>query len=186
MPIPPFDGILGVLPPHLGDPTKLKDLSPYACTTAELCYRFASSPERLTILHGLLDLRAELGRRGIRGFQWIDGSFVEDAEVTRGMPPKDIDVVTFVREPLDLATASVALKTPDDLTDNRAVKLKYHVDHFVVTLSSNPEVIVDLTRYWALLFSHRRFDGVWKGMLRLELPSAYEHAVWLSLGWPTP
>jgi hypothetical protein len=40
MPIPPFDLNL-VLPPHLGDPTVLDELSPYPCTTVELCARSA-------------------------------------------------------------------------------------------------------------------------------------------------
>jgi len=69
MPIPAFDGILNVLPPHLGSPTNPADLSPYACTALELCNRFATTPARKQILEGFLDLRAVLFGLGIHGFQ---------------------------------------------------------------------------------------------------------------------
>jgi hypothetical protein len=52
MPIPAFDGILNVLPPHLGDPRNPADHSPYPCTRLELCGRFGTSAERRTILTG--------------------------------------------------------------------------------------------------------------------------------------
>ncbi len=69
MPIPPFDSLLNVLPPHLGTQGMVSHLSPYDCTILELCNRFASSPARRTILEGLLNLRAELFALGIQGFQ---------------------------------------------------------------------------------------------------------------------
>src|SRR5262245_49215124 len=103
MPIPPFDGILNVLPPHLGAPGMVLDLSPYRCTVAEVCDRFAISPARKRILDGLLKLRAELFALGIEGFQWLDGSFVEDIEAQEGRDPGDMDVVTFVANPADSA-----------------------------------------------------------------------------------
>jgi hypothetical protein len=66
-----------------------------------LVQRFAASRERLDILRGLLEYRAALGAIGIvQGFQWLDGSFVEDVEVTKGRPPSDIDVVTLAYRPI--------------------------------------------------------------------------------------
>src|SRR5882672_7829456 len=95
MPIPPFD-LDSVLPPHLGDPTEPDEISPYPCTTLELCQRFSTSPERIEILKGFLHLRAELRRPGMaEGIQWLDGSFFEDIENSEGRSPNDIDVVTF-------------------------------------------------------------------------------------------
>lgn len=167
MPIPSFDSIVNVLPPHLGDPRSPSDLSPYACTVDEICARFNSSAERLEILRGFLALRSKLFSLGIGGFHWIDGSFCEDIEAQEGRAPLDIDVVTFVAQPttpLDLAN----ILRPEGLLDRGAVKATYHVDHFVVSLGSSPALLVDHSRYWCGLFSHRR-DRVWKGMLRLEM-----------------
>ncbi len=40
MPIPDFDHN-HVIPPHLGDPSKGGDVSPFECTTLELCQKFS-------------------------------------------------------------------------------------------------------------------------------------------------
>jgi hypothetical protein len=96
MPIPPFDSIKNVLPPHLGNPTQRSHLSPYPCTVTELCNRFATSPKRKRILNGFIELRAILFSLGIQGFQWLSGSFLENIEVLERRDPGDIDVVTFV------------------------------------------------------------------------------------------
>src|SRR5258707_13269006 len=95
MPIPPFDSN-SVLPPHLGDPRLSNEISPYPCSSLELCDRFATSPDRVRILDGFLRLRALLRDHGMTdGFQWVDGSFLEDVENAEHRPPGDIDVVTF-------------------------------------------------------------------------------------------
>jgi hypothetical protein len=39
----------------------------------------------------------------VEGFQWIDGSFIEDAEKSRGRPPADIDIITFGGRPAGYA-----------------------------------------------------------------------------------
>ncbi len=63
-PIPPFDHNL-VLPPHLGSPTLASELSPYPCSTVDLCRRFGFSPERRAILAGFLDFRENLHAGGL-------------------------------------------------------------------------------------------------------------------------
>jgi hypothetical protein len=168
MPIPTFDGILNVLPPHLGDPSLPQDLSPYLCTTAELCHRFATSAARKTILEGFLNLRAELLGLGIRGFHWLDGSFLENVEIQEHRDPGDIDVVTFIGHPGDLPSIQSVLTPRRDLCDRGLAKATFRVDHFLIPLCSAPEAVVEHTRYWYGLFSHRR-DRTWKGMLRVEL-----------------
>ena len=61
------------------------------------------------------------------------------------------------------------------LTDRDATKNRFRVDHILVPLASTPDRIadakrlVDEVRYWFGLFSHRRSDDVWKGMLQLAL-----------------
>lgn len=97
MTIPAYD--LGlVLPPFLGPrPGSVATQSPYDATTEELVHRFGTSAARNALLRGLLDLRAALRRIGITtGFQWIDGSFVEDKERRVGSAPGDIDIVTVL------------------------------------------------------------------------------------------
>jgi hypothetical protein len=170
MPIPPFDGILNVLPPHLGNPTRPAELSPYVCTAEELCQRFATSPARKEILDGFLRLRQELMRLGIEGFQWLDGSFLEDIETQESRNPVDIDVVTFISRPDNEVAITAILSARRELWYKPQVKSTFRADHFLVPLCCEPETLVESTRYWYGLFSHRRDpDRVWKGMLRIEL-----------------
>jgi hypothetical protein len=38
-----------------------------------------------------------------------------------------------------------------------------------VDMDATPEAVVDSTHYWLGLFSHRRLDSMWKGMLKVSL-----------------
>jgi hypothetical protein len=168
MPIPAFDGILNVLPPHLGKDGTVDDLSPYKCTMQEVCERFATSPERITILKGVLALRNELWELNLRGFQWMDGSFVEDIEVQESRNPGDIDIVTFY-EPTDGGKLfQERLQKDPSILQRTHVKATFHADHFWLPLGTPPVSLVEQTRYWYGLFSHRR-DRTWKGMLQVGL-----------------
>ena len=87
----------GVLPPvrpnHLG---YSPDRSPYAVSLLTLVERFSTTPERIKILQGFLQFRACLHELGVTsGFQWLDGSFMEQVELLESRSPNDIDVVTF-------------------------------------------------------------------------------------------
>lgn len=168
MPIPPFDNILNALPPHLGDPTLPTHLSPYPCTVQELVDRFATSPQRKLILEGFLNLRGELFRLGLNGFQWLDGSFLEDIEALEGRAPNDIDVVTFIEQPATQQDLLKLILTNPTIMQRGVLKATYSVDHFLVPLCSKARSIVYQSRYWYGLFSHRR-GGLWKGMLAVEL-----------------
>jgi hypothetical protein len=167
MPIPAFDGILNILPPHLGDPRQPTDLSPFFCTLSELCDRFATTPKRKQILEGFLNLRAELFALGIQGFQWLDGSYLENIELQEGRDPDDLDAVTFVAEPATPRDLAAKLGIRRELLNQAHVKATYLVDHYWVSLGSMPAYLVDASRYWYGLFSHRR-DRVWKGMLVVD------------------
>lgn len=166
MPIPDFDHN-GVLPPHLGLPSEQSQLSPYPATVLEVCEKFGATSERRKILNGWLDLRQALRQLGyVSGFQWLDGSFMEDVEGRRGSAPNDVDVVSFL--------LPAVAHNPDPnliqiLANHAAAKQRYKVDHFVVILAWPGHVIVEQSRYWCGLFSHRRTDGVWKGMLKVDL-----------------
>lgn len=168
MPIPAIDTILNVLPPLLDGSDGTISLSPYKCTMAELCDRYAKSEKRVEILKGLLQFRAECRSRGIQGFHWIAGSFIDDIMILEGREPNDIDAVTFVSVP----DTSIGLKTAINIVPvikTRAhVKATYQVDHVFFPLKSAPSSLVSNARYWYGLYSHT-LDRTWKGILRVEL-----------------
>jgi hypothetical protein len=92
----------GVLPPFIPEqgPTDPASMAPYRSTITEFVNRYAHSPERIAILRGLLEYRSKLKAIGItQGFQWLDGSFVENIELNLGRPPADVDLVTFAMRP---------------------------------------------------------------------------------------
>ena len=127
----------------------------------------ATSAERVTILNGLLDLRQELRRLGIVGFQWLSGSFVEDIELQERRSPNDVDVVSFIEKPDDLTTWRTLFAANPQI-QRLHCQTTHHVDHLLVALAESGSEIVDTTRYWCGLFSHRR-DDLWKGMLHVQL-----------------
>jgi hypothetical protein len=167
MAIPDFTAN-GVLPPHLGSPIRGSQLSPFPATSLELCAKYGFTPERRQILRGWLQMRELLRKVGHNiGFQWIDGSFLEDCEHLRGRPPGDIDVVSFIpKDPsgMDPATSKI-------LSDGQQTKNLFSVHHMIVRLDWGGEKIVEHTRFWVGAFSHRKSDGVWKGMLKIDLDS---------------
>ena len=165
--IPDFDHNL-VIPPHIGTPTKPSQLSPYACTSLELCEKFSYTNERIEILTGFINFRLRMNELDIKtGFQWLDGSFLEDIESKENRAPRDLDLVTFYRN-ISLDRQNEIIKTFPEFANPEAAKEKYYMDHYPVDYGYNPDTTVELSRYWVQLFSHNR-DQVWKGMLRLEL-----------------
>lgn len=169
MPIPPFS-IDGVLPPYVGPQGpggRVEDMSPYVVTALEVASTLGGTKERKNILRGWLKHRAALRALGFqRGFQWLDGSFVEAKE------PKDLDVVTFLFRPPGIydVTDLVALMTANaHLFQRFSVKASYALDAFFIDLDGSPETIVNASRYLLGLFSHRRGDDLWKGMLQVRL-----------------
>lgn len=107
MPIPPFT-IDGVLPPYVGPSGPggaFEDLSPYEVSATEVVATLGATQNRQDILRNWLAHRGLLRDAGIqRGFQWLDGSFLEQKE------PNDLDVVSFfivLRMPLRLRTGAL-------------------------------------------------------------------------------
>ncbi len=172
IPIPVFDHNL-VLPPHLGDPVQYAQLSPYPCTTLDLCQRLGTTPERRAILGKFLDFRERLCSEGLtNGFQWLDGSFLEDVETRESRSPKDLDLVT-VYWGYDRAFQTGLGARFREFASPALSKSVYSLDHYIFDAGVNPIVTMEQTRYWILLFSHNR-QGVWKGMLRIELNTPAE------------
>jgi hypothetical protein len=173
MAIPDFDPIFNLLPPHLGDPTDISQLSPYPANLLEVAQKLGASIERGRILRGLIQLRDLLRREDLQGFQWLAGSFLENIEKIEDRHPRDIDVVTFFQGRNINALRDLATRHPI-LTDEYSLRERYKVDHYFVDASLDPLLIVEQARYWTNLFSHTRGSassryGMWKGMVRVEL-----------------
>lgn len=168
--IPDFDHN-NVIPPHLGNPAVMTDLSPYPCNSLEICQKLGTTKERVEILKGLIVFRQRMMENGIvDGFQWLDGSFIENIEVTENRPPNDLDLVTFFGG-LTIEEQKVKRTKFIEFFNPTLAKNNYKLDHYFVDYSFRPEVTIEMTRYWIQLFTHNRL-GVWKGILRLELNTA--------------
>jgi len=179
----PTTTLSGVLPPFLGEsPASRAMVSPYRSSTRDFVSRYCSSPVRAELLSGLLGYRRALLAAGIvDGFQWIDGSFIENVEELRGRPPADIDVVTFARRPrdsvMDDAWGAWVSSHFDACLNTEGIKDRYHCHTFFIDLDKCPDVLVRDTSYWYGLFSHQRETALWKGMVELPLSSDDEEGV---------
>ncbi|MES2740727.1 MAG: hypothetical protein V4754_07215 [Pseudomonadota bacterium] len=162
--------LAGVLPPlAAGEPGHSPHRSPYLTNLAELVQRFGTSTERLAILRGLLAFRAELHLLGVtEGFQWLDGSFMEQIEIRENRPPKDIDAVTYFSVPAGETEQSLVAKGAK-LFVHEYVKETYSVDHYPVVLGKLMTASrVKEISYWYSMWSHRR-DSMWKGFVQVSL-----------------
>lgn len=165
VPIPRWNA-QGVIPPiNELKPTSV-ERSPYKTTLADFVSRFAVTPARDEIVRGFLEYRLALHKAGfVSGFQWLDGSFLENTERLEGRDPRDIDVVSFLHTPSNLAM------TPDTLRlfDHDEVKRRFKVDGYPVELDQiTPRELVSWSAYWYSLWSHRR-NQLWKGYVQVEL-----------------
>jgi hypothetical protein len=158
MPVPDFTHS-GVLPAFTaGNPAIRNGQSPYHVTLEELVRTLGFSSERQQMIQGLVQYRAFLRSFNLRrGFQWVDGSFVERKA------PHDIDTLTFF-----YANECGDLSRLWGIGSDQ-LKATFHCDGYYVALDEDPEALVELIGYWTNLFSHRRDTFEWKGMLRLDL-----------------
>jgi len=174
----------GVIPPV--DPLKptSPDRSPYTVSLVEVMRRFATSPERAEILHGLLNFRAALHQIGLMGgFQWLDGSFLENKEVLLKSAPNDIDAVTFFQLPSNTTEAELIARN-SSLFDHDFVKKTFHVDSFFQPLYIPPERLIAGSNYWYGMWSHQRDSFLWKGFLCVSLSSLEDATATQSLATP--
>ncbi len=152
----------GVLPPFMpgSSPANSSAMAPYKVTLLEIAQQFSTGGARFEIIQGLISYRTELRKEGISsGFQWIDGSFVEDVEKNRGRPPNDVDIVTFAFRPsiyLEQKQWSDFILRRQDLFLPIESKKKFRCDAYYVDMNLSPEILVSYTRYWFGLFSHQR------------------------------
>jgi hypothetical protein len=160
-------------------------MSPYPVTVTEVVTHFATTDERKAILAGWLEYRRALRTAGLAiGFQWLDGSFLEDKETLSNSPPGDIDVVIFTRRPANIQSDGDwkdFIAANRNLFNHGAVKHNYKVDAYFVDLDGNSRDVILQTRYFLLLFSHQRDTHIWKGLLEVEQDSRNEDDVALSI-----
>jgi hypothetical protein len=132
--------------------------------------RLGQTVERRTVLEGYLRYRQALHAAGLtRGFQWLDGSFLENIEMIESRAPHDIDVVTFFHLPAGKSQRDLMSQFPDLFpTDQSVLKSTYHVDGYVVDLGTAPERLTQRSAYWYSLWSHRR-NQLWKGFVQIDL-----------------
>lgn len=186
MPIPAFT-IDGVLPPYVG-PTgpggAAEDMSPYVATSLEVVAALGVTDARRAILRGWLRHRTALRAVGFeRGFQWLDGSFVESKD------PKDLDVVSFLYRPpgiRDPGQLLQVMRANGTLFVRNLVKAEFSLDAFPIDLDGSPEALVSSSRYFLGLFSHRRGDDVWKGMLQIRMEDVTDDTAALTALGPEP
>ena len=173
-PIPNWD-LSGCLPPFVGSPTSGDQRSPYLVGLTDMALRFGDTETRRKLLNGLLDYRANLHAADVQdGFQWVNGSFVENTQQRVRRAPNDIDVVTFMHLPRGQSQVALAQANPS-LFDQGANRSLYGVDSYTVVLDTHdPTYLVRVASYWNSIWSHDRRHQ-WKGYLEINL-SADEDA----------
>lgn len=166
--IPEWNAHFALPPIRPGQAGISTDRSPYASSMIEVVDRFNTSNERAVILRGLIAYRQALSKAGVEtGFQWLDGSFLENVEVAESRPPNDIDVVTFFMMPAGASPSSMV-----DLFDPVKTKASYHVDAYGLTLGKPLDgKTIKLVSYWYSMWSHRR-SGHWKGFVQVALSTS--------------
>ncbi len=169
--IPPWN-MSGVLPAiRPGKEGNDLDRSPYKVSLKHVVERFALSPERITILKGLLEYRKQIYAIGINsGFQWLDGSFMEEIETIESRPPGDLDVVTFFNVPNNTDEESLIRMNPALFCDNDAIRKQFLIDGYMYTMGSPLDAAhVKMVSYWYSMWSHRRDGTTWKGFVQVGL-----------------
>lgn len=145
--------------------------SPYSVSLVDFVLRFGTSTERIAILDGLLRYRAALHDAGLtHGFQWLDGSFLENVEVLESRAPKDIDLVTFYRLPVNKSQRDLLMQFPHlfDASAHQKLKNNYQIDSYLVHLGMTAERLIAQATYWYSMWSHRRNQS-WKGYIQIDL-----------------
>ena len=159
----------GVLPPINSATPTSTDRSPYCVSLIDFVLRFGNTGPRRRIVAGFLDFRSALHEIGVdNGFQWVDGSFLEDIERGENRSPRDLDLVTFFRLPQGRTQRTLRDAAPN-IFDHAYCKENFRVDAYFQPLNDGlPESLVARSAYWYSVWSHRR-NGYWKGYLQLDL-----------------
>lgn len=156
----------GLISP-IGASATSRDRSPYRISLIDFYKHFSKiSSDRKALLDGLILFRQELHKLEItKGFQWINGSFLENIEKTEGRPPNDIDSVIFIEE----FNVEKIFEMQNFLKDKDSLKKKFKIDSYHEWICELPlKDIVRTTTYWYSMWSHTR-DHQWKGFVEIDL-----------------
>lgn len=164
---------LGLIPPIDEQQPTSAERSPYTVSLTDFVLRFGQTQPRRLVLDGFLKYRAAIHAAGlVSGFQWLDGSFLENVEVLEARFPNDIDVVTFFDLPAGKSQIDMLQQFPDLFPTTRGVQQKlkdtYSVDAYVEHLGKAPSRLVRQSSYWYSMWSHRR-NQAWKGFVQIDL-----------------
>ncbi len=170
--LPPWNS-LGLIPPINEQQPTSAERSPYTVSLTDFVLRFGQTQPRKLVLDGFLKYRDSLHAAGlVSGFQWLDGSFLENVEILEARDPNDIDVVTFFDLPAGKSQVDMLQLFPDLFPTTRAAKKKlkdtYFVDAYVEHLGKAPGRLVRQSTYWYSMWSHRR-NQTWKGYVQIDL-----------------
>ena len=189
MAIPNWDPVSRVIPPILEvvaeNQTVIENRSPYRTTLTEVVKHFAITPERVHLLTGLINYRQALYDAGVRrGFQWLNGSFVELVEADEERPnrsPNDIDVVTFFYPPVG------APPEKGPLFDPEFTRRTYSIDAYAVTLGHPlDQNLVASIAHWHGMWSLTKNGKRPKGFVEIELDPENDQHAWEALNAETP
>jgi hypothetical protein len=164
---------LGLLPPIDEHQQTSAERSPYEVSLIDFVLRFGCTQPRHSVLNGFLQYRAALHKAGlVSGFQWLDGSFLENVELLESRTPNDIDVVTFFDLPANKSQADMLQQFPELFPRTREmlqkIKSIYCVDAYLEDLAKAPKRLVRQSSYWYSMWSHRR-NQAWKGYVQVDL-----------------
>jgi len=164
---------LGLIPPIDEQQPASIERSPYTVLLTDFVLRFGQTQPRRMVLDGFLKYRAALHAAGlVSGFQWVDGSFLENVEAIETRAPNDIDVVTFFDLPAGKSQMDIQQQFYDLFPATRGAhqKLKdtYFVDAYYEHLGKAPSRLVRQSSYWYSMWSHRR-NQAWKGYVQIDL-----------------
>jgi hypothetical protein len=156
----------------------------------EFVARLGTTPGRKQLCRNLISYRKLLAGDGYtEGFQFIDGSFVEDVERTRGKEPSDLDVFSFLSAPLKYQqdfSAWNAAGLPfwrTEIADRDRNKARFGLDTYALLLQeTNLPTLIQQIIYWYGLFSHQRETFAWKGFVAIPLDPSGDDAALGSLG----
>ncbi len=184
----------GVLPPvRPGAVGSSTDRAPYRVTLENLINQLASSPARAKIMQGFLDHRAALHQVGIlSGFQWVNGSYLEDIESLELRPPNDMDVITFYPFSVGRDEMMLLQRYPK-IFDSQYSKGEYSVDAYFYPIGiENTQSTIRWITYWYSMWSHTRGTrgrstrrrgasrdrfahiNLWKGFVEVDLSSDHD------------
>lgn len=176
----------GVLPPFYPGtlPSDPGAMAPYQVQLSEFLIRFGTTIQRINLLKRFIKYRTDLQSKGIsEGFQWVDGSFVEQVEITQSRSPKDIDVVTFFFRPdglTDMDSWEKFVQENSKIFDANTLREEYSTDGYYVDLYIHPAYLVHQIQYWFGLFSHQRETYLWKGLVQIPLEDDVDGSVLLT------